>query len=226
LAAATALPDPGLQTAPAVEPAVVTTAEVTAARAAIGARWQTILPPTYAVRAAKPVALPSAPHAAGADADGVRWGSVIHLLLQATMRQPGADVTALAALALRAADLDLALAGEAVETVRRVMQSAVWHRAESARRRLTEVPFVVRLSREGDAVVRGVIDLAFEEADGWVLVDYKTDQPGAAGVGGLLETYRPQLETYRECWRQSTQQPVKEVGVYATRADRYVVLPS
>ena len=24
-------------------------------------------------------------------------------------------------------------------------------------------------------LVRGVIDLAFEEADGWVLVDYKTD---------------------------------------------------
>ncbi len=135
------------------------------------------------------------------------------MLLQTAMREPTADLDAAAATALRAAELDESLAGDAVATVRAVMRSNLWRRARAAARCLTEAPFVVTLP---EGVVRGVIDLAFEEADGWVLVDYKTDQ---AGIGELLEKYRPQLESYRDCLRSVG--PVKEVGIYATRADRY-----
>ncbi len=204
------LPDPGPQPAMATKPVTVTAADVVAARSALAARWAKIKTPTYATRAAKPPVLPAM---AAADGDGMRWGGVIHLLLQTAMREPTADLDAAAATALRAAELDESLAGDAVATVRAVMRSNLWRRARAAARCLTEAPFVVTLP---EGVVRGVIDLAFEEADGWVLVDYKTDQ---AGIGELLEKYRPQLESYRDCWRSVG--PVKEVGIYATRADRY-----
>jgi ATP-dependent helicase/nuclease subunit A len=206
----TPLADPGEQLPPSMQPVAVTPNDVAAARVAIAERWQKIQAPTYATRAAKP-ALPAT---ARSDGDGMRWGSVIHLLLQAAMREPSGDLNAIAVSALRASELDAALAAEAVTVVRRVMKSALWRRA--AGKCLTEVPLVVAMP---DGLVRGVIDLAFAEAGGWVLVDYKTDRDE-----GLLEKYRPQLESYRACWQAATGQPVKELGLYAVATDRYLVL--
>jgi len=206
------LADPGAQSPMAGKPVAVTVRDVTQARTEIARRWEKITAETYATRAAKP-ALPAL---ARTDGDGLRWGSVIHLLLQAAMREPGGDLNAVALSALRASELDAALASEAVAVAQRVMKSALWKRARAARQCLTEVPLVVAMP---DGLVRGVIDLAFAEKDGWVLVDYKTDR-----TEGLLEKYRPQLETYRACWQTATGQPVKELGLYATQSDRYLVL--
>jgi ATP-dependent helicase/nuclease subunit A len=221
LAAIPELPDPGPQSPPVQEPAKLTSEEVVTARALIATRWKNVLSPTYAERAAKQVVFPGTPRLAAVDNEGMRWGSVIHLLLQAAMQKADADLKALAVSALREADLDVAWADEAVDAVHRVTNSKLWQRAKESRQRLTEVGFVVRLPGE-EAVVRGVIDLAFEEADGWVLVDYKTDR---GGVDKLAETYRSQLQTYRSCWQQSLGQKVKEMGVYATRANRYLIVP-
>ena len=76
------------------------------------------------------------------------------------------------------------------------------------------------------ALVRGVIDLAFEESDGWVIVDYKTDRATGQQLEKLAETYRPQVTVYRTAWAQILQQPVKEVGLYFTHANRYVTVTS
>jgi ATP-dependent helicase/nuclease subunit A len=99
------------------------------------------------------------------------------------------------------------------------MNSEVWRRARAARRCLTEVPFVVTMP---ESLVRGVIDLAFEEADGWVLVDYKTDRTADRRLGELAETYRPQLDAYRAAWAQIASEPVQEAGLYFTHVSRYV----
>jgi NAD(P)H dehydrogenase (quinone) len=68
------------------------------------------------------------------------------------------------------------------------MASALWRRALGAKRVLTEVPFVTYLRPEDPlleckptaaavpTILRGVVDLAFLEPDGWVIVEYKTDQ--------------------------------------------------
>ena len=211
---APALPDPGPQAAPVTEPVTLTSADVAAARAAIAGRWEKIKTPTCATRAAKPA---TAPVMARTDGDGMRWGSVIHLLLQAAMREPTGDLQAVAVSALRESELDADLAESAVSVVRKVMKSALWQRAQAARQRLVEVPVVVALA---DGLVRGVIDLAFAEADGWVLVDYKTDREKPED---LLEKYGEQLETYRRCWQTATGQTVKELGLYAIPSEQYVV---
>ena len=66
---------------------------------------------------------------------------------------------------------------EALRLVRGVMGSPLWERMRKSRRRLAEVPFTVsELDAHGrETVTSGVIDLAFEEDEGWVIVDYKTD---------------------------------------------------
>jgi len=210
------LPDPGPQSPVVTTPVALTREDVAAARAAIAARWEKIKTPTYATRAAKP---PATPSIARAEDDGMSWGSVIHLLLQTAMRAPSCDLNAVAVSALRANDLDDTQAAEAVAVAQRVMKSALWRRAQAARQRLVETPLVVAMP---DGIVRGVVDLAFEETDGWVLVDYKTDREPPEV---LLEKYRAQLESYRHCWQTATGQPVKELGLYATHSGRYVVLP-
>lgn len=222
LADVPALADPGEQAPPATDPVSVKSKDVAAIRSAIAERWQKVTAPTYAERAAKQVVFSAARQLPHTDNEGMRWGGVIHVLLQAAMRKAGADLHALAESALREAELDPVLADEAVEIVRHVMDSKLWQRAEQARQRLTEVPLVVLLPGE-EAVIRGVIDLAFEETDGWVLVDYKTDR---GSVANLAETYRSQLQTYRTCWSQSLGQVVKEIGVYGTRANRYLIVPA
>ena len=223
LANAPPLADPGPQKAPHFETEAVTQADVAAALDQIRNRWQTVLAPTYVARAAKQISFPNAPLAVRDEASGMRWGGVIHALLQAAMSAPKADWRALATALLQTADLDATLVEEAVETVRHVMESALWQRAYSSRQRFAELPFVVLDAGDG-ALVRGVIDLAFEESDGWVIVDYKTDRATGRQLEKLVETYRPQVTAYRTAWAQILQRPVKEVGLYFTHADRYVTV--
>lgn len=66
--------------------------------------------------------------------------------------------------------------GELLGHVRNYLNSDVHSRVREARARgasvYREVPFIYRF--RGDIRVRGILDLLFEEPDGWVAVDYKT----------------------------------------------------
>jgi ATP-dependent helicase/nuclease subunit A len=101
-------------------------------------------------------------------------------------------------------------------------ESELWQRARVAQRVLYEVPFEAHVSADDwktftDAkesstpgVLTGRIDLAFLEADGWVLADYKSDVVPADVLRKRTEHYRRQVDLYAECWRQITGQLVKE----------------
>ena len=70
----------------------------------------------------------------------------------------------------------------------------------------------------GGALVRGVVDLAFREkgADGWTLVDYKTDAAARRSPEAIAEHYRPQMDLYARAWRRLTGEPVVEQVLYFT----------
>jgi ATP-dependent exoDNAse (exonuclease V) beta subunit len=106
---------------------------------------------------------------------------------------------------------------EALDTVERVMASDLWQRAMSAEERLVEVPFAVKVPGNGapPTILHGVIDLAFWTADGWELVDYKTDQ---VGVDALVELYGDQVRQYAKHWAELTGAPVKYAGLYSVHA--------
>jgi len=62
--------------------------------------------------------------------------------------------------------------------------------------------------RTGDgALVEGVLDLAFEDAGGWTVVDFKTD----AELAGALDRYRRQVALYASMVAQATAKPAKAV---------------
>lgn len=75
----------------------------------------------------------------------------------------------------------------------------------------------------GDAeqiLVQGIIDAFFEEPDGLVLVDYKTDYIEKGREQDLAEKYRKQLWYYARALERVRNMPVKEVYLYSFAADR------
>lgn len=194
---------------------------------AIGERWRGVMLRSYDRLAAKVISVTGSAPGATAGEHGTEWGTVIHAILEAAMRDSDADLHNLAFGSLQQEGLDPRRADEAVAVVRSVMASDIWKRAQASDRRLAEVPFQTLLparSPQGGGVptvVRGVIDLAFRELGGWVIVDYKTDACPKNHIPALVEHYRGQVETYADAWREMTGESVLEKGLYFTHAGLY-----
>lgn len=186
--------------------------------------WQVAQTASYAKAAAKAIAVKHSIRAKelSSGEHGTEWGSVIHLLLEAAMRRPDDDLHNLAYVALAEAGLEVSLADTAVDTVKSVMRSTIWKRAQASSKCLVEVPFEIVKDVAGKpTLVRGVIDLVFIEPQGWVIVDYKTDAVSAENANELIEHYRGQVNLYAEVWEQMVA-PVYELGLYFTGLGQYV----
>jgi len=236
LAEETELPDPGPQTSPEKNRRPLSPAEVDETRAELASRLEAATRHTLEVEAAKRYALTAIPLGSGRNYQpsrglqptedgehGVEWGTVIHLLLQVAMENPEGDLQGLARTALVEQGLDASLTEIAVETVNSVMKAEIWRRAMASQRRLAEVPFEILLEREASVpvLVRGSIDLVFEESDGWVIVDYKTDSVPGGKPDALVDKYAPQVRLYAESWERITGEKVKEMGLYFSRANLF-----
>lgn len=64
-------------------------------------------------------------------------------------------------------------------------------------------------------IVQGIIDVYFEEDDGIVLLDYKTDRIGENEEEKLAGRYRAQMACYREAIEKARAKPVKEIILYS-----------
>ncbi|WP_341479041.1 helicase-exonuclease AddAB subunit AddA [Heliobacterium chlorum] len=112
--------------------------------------------------------------------------------------------------------------------VLRFVESPLGQRLGQSRQILREVPFSLALSaQEVDPksppaeflVVQGVIDCLFEEPDGWVLLDYKTDHRPASQskddwLEDLLQRYRGQINLYHRAIEKIMGTTVKDRYLY------------
>ena len=82
-----------------------------------------------------------------------------------------------------------------------------------------EQQFMMGVDVEGrseDLLVQGVMDMWFEESDGLVVVDYKTDKVSKRGGDNVLKKrYARQLEIYADALSRATGKPVKECVIYS-----------
>ena len=62
-------------------------------------------------------------------------------------------------------------------------------------------------------LIQGIIDVFFEEEDGIVLLDYKTDH--VRNKKELAERYRTQMELYAQALERALFCPVKEKLLYS-----------
>lgn len=94
-----------------------------------------------------------------------------------------------------------------------------------------EQPFVLGLSekeveKDGDSeellLIQGVIDVYFQEADGLVLLDYKTDRVRDARE--LIKRYHGQMDYYEKALKQITGKKVKERIIYSFCLEKEIYL--
>lgn len=77
---------------------------------------------------------------------------------------------------------------------------------------------------EESLMLRGIIDLYFEENDEIVIVDYKTDYIDEYNKQEIIDRYRKQLDLYAEALNKLTGKKVKEKYLYLFNIDEEVKL--
>ncbi|MCM1026999.1 MAG: helicase-exonuclease AddAB subunit AddA [Roseburia sp.] len=101
-------------------------------------------------------------------------------------------------------------------------------RAAEAGKLYREQPFVMGISAsrlgeqfpaEENVLIQGIIDVFFEEEDGLVLLDYKTD--AVSSMQELWNRYETQLDYYSEALTKLMGRPVKEKILYSFRLGEY-----
>ena len=76
--------------------------------------------------------------------------------------------------------------------------------------------------KEETILIQGIIDVWFEEEDGLVLLDYKTDR--VRNASQLKELYHAQLDYYAQALEQLLEKPVKEKIIYSFALKEEIIL--
>ncbi|MBI4904687.1 MAG: UvrD-helicase domain-containing protein [Acidobacteria bacterium] len=135
---------------------------------------------------------------------GARFGALVHSTLRDVplwAARPQIEATARMQARILGAERDETSA--AVIAVLNVLRHPLLERARAVRRCHREYPVLLHLDK--GTALEGIIDLAFEEDAGWVVVDFKTD----ADISQLLTRYRAQISWYAEALHRITQRPVQ-----------------
>lgn len=153
---------------------------------------------------------------------GVAYGTAVHRCLEALgtgsiIREELADF-----LKLTTAEegLEEKWLLEAEASVEAVLGHDLWGRAARAKQRYHEFSFAVQ---KNHALVKGVIDFLFEEEDGWIIVDFKTDAYEPVHLNDFVAFYKPQVSAYAEEWERFGYK-VKEAGLWFLKGNRYVAI--
>ena len=162
------------------------------------------------------------------EVEGAARGTVTHRFLSLVdldeiRRAGGADPETLGRLRDRLAAEQVFTEEEASwirpEAVARFFSSEIGQRMLSSPEVRREWDFNLCL-RERGMIVQGIIDCAFREGDGWILLDYKTDR--ITDEQAFTEEYRPQLEWYALALRELTGKPVRERWLYSLSVDKAI----
>jgi ATP-dependent exoDNAse (exonuclease V) beta subunit len=158
--------------------------------------------PSDGIRIARPEDLPAAERDEERRSRAVRIGIAVHETMERLL-SPERALPLDEALDASTRELLPEERSETARLVRRLAVDPIVARALAARRRFVELPILFRDDGiAGSPLVEGKIDLLFEEDDGWVIVDWKTDRLDSLATRALRESlYRPQLDAYGRGFR-------------------------
>jgi ATP-dependent exoDNAse (exonuclease V) beta subunit len=139
---------------------------------------------------------------------GARYGTLVHAAIATAPLD--ADLPSITRIVetqgriLAATDHEVA---SAVQVMQAILAHDVFHRARAADRRgalLRETPITMAVD---GVLIEGVADCVFEEDDGYLVIDFKTDQPS----GERLEQYRRQVGLYADAVRRTSGKPARAI---------------
>jgi ATP-dependent helicase/nuclease subunit A len=139
------------------------------------------------------------------------FGSLIHLAFERLIRY--GELAANQVIDQDATDPMMKRRGKRI--LKKFMESKLYARIEAAKSIMPEMRITTSLA--DGSLFQGVIDLVFEEGDGWVIIDYKTDHYKAEKDRLHLEAYyQSQIQAYRDVFEEITGYSVKETQIYFT----------
>ncbi|MFH1002492.1 MAG: UvrD-helicase domain-containing protein [bacterium] len=163
------------------------------------------------------------------DAGGTAWGSAVHRIFDYLIKEdPDEQLLSLhAGEALEKQGIPPERKVELEELVQKFKKSDLYQRLKKAELKYSEVPFTINIEpahslytelNQQDSrpiILSGTIDLVFKEADGWVVIDYKTDRPkNEKDYPKLVEVYQKQITIYSQVWQEITGEQVKQSSIY------------
>ena len=102
-------------------------------------------------------------------------------------------------------------------------KSDVFERIKASGNVLREYKFMVEYPyKESTTIVQGIADCIFEEADGMVILDFKTDR--VTDVSELADAYSLQLEVYKYAVEKIFGKKVKECILYSLHIGKSVTV--
>ncbi|MCY4529874.1 MAG: PD-(D/E)XK nuclease family protein, partial [Chloroflexi bacterium] len=152
---------------------------------------------------------------------GTSIGRAVHAVLQVVDLRSGSGVEDIA-MAQASAEGVPGRADDIGRLARRALESPLVKRALESGRWWRETPVAGPV---GDGIVEGFIDLLFEEEDGFVIVDYKTDALGSdEEIERAMARYRLQGGGYALALSRATGVSVKEVSFLFLEPNRAVTV--
>jgi len=138
----------------------------------------------------------------GGRSAGPRFGTLVHTILRDVPLQVGSikEIATVHGRVLGATDQEVQ---DAIEAVSAALKHPLLERARNATLCRRELPILLKL--EGNRILEGVIDLAFEENGTWNVVDFKTD----AEIGPNRKRYENQLRWYSLALARLNNAPVE-----------------
>lgn len=121
-----------------------------------------------------------------------------------------------------------------VEAIARFFESPLGRRLLGAHTVKREQRFAMKIRGEeltgtsatrDEIIVQGMIDCFFQEEDGWIIVDYKSDYfKNQKEKTEKVEAYQSQIFMYRQAVEIATNQPVKEAYLYLLHSNEAVLI--
>jgi len=154
-------------------------------------------------------------------------GILTHRVLEHLQGTPEETLSAMAAAGLiRPQDM----AEVEIGWLRRWMAHPLYARMLQSPHVHHELPFTLQLPAsqvmntpaDDPVMIQGVIDLAFMENGGWVLVDFKTGDVLPGREKDYVRHYHPQLTLYKKALVMLTGLPVYETGLYLLPNAKFV----
>lgn len=138
-------------------------------------------------------------------------GSLAHMLLEKGWEWDGLTIQKAARVYGEKSGVLQPEIDQVVGWVEKVQKNKLIDRAKSSKKVFRELPITGK--QEDGTYVNAVIDLAFLEEDGWVVVDYKTDKD----IQKNKEKYAHQLRFYSDLLIKIHGKPVKETYLIDVR---------
>ncbi|WIV10640.1 helicase-exonuclease AddAB subunit AddA [Proteiniborus sp. MB09-C3] len=118
-----------------------------------------------------------------------------------------------------------------IDKILNFYRSSIGLRLLSSKSISRETPFVLKKKAsevlgvedcKENVLIQGIVDCYFEEDDGLILIDYKTDSILEGNLENIVDKYRGQMMLYKEALEKITERKVKEIYIYSFELDKEV----